>query len=124
MFRLKELHTLSLKILVYNRYTYVSVGFKVIISPIYEVLLHTSSYSMLKSMIFVPFNKNIITILYILVYILSENILIPCNCYPVLAWIIYDSKQQNIGIYALVVVSFGTLWMFYLWYLSCDICYY
>ena len=55
---------LSLKMLVYNRYTYASLSFKVIISYIYEVLVHTSSYSILKSMIFVPFNTNIITILY------------------------------------------------------------
>ena len=55
---------LSLKMLVYNRYTYASLSFKVIISYIYEVLVHTSSYSMMKSMIFVPFNTNIITILY------------------------------------------------------------
>ena len=53
-----------MKMLVYNRYTYAFLGFKVIISSIYEVLVRTSSYSMLKSMIFVRFNTNIITILY------------------------------------------------------------
>ena len=55
---------LSLKMLVYNGYSYVSLSLKVIISSIYEVLGHTSSYSMLKSVIFVPFNTYIITILY------------------------------------------------------------
>ena len=54
----------TLKMLVYNIYTYASIGFKVIISSIYEVLLHTSSSSMFKSMIFVHFNTNIVTILY------------------------------------------------------------
>ena len=55
---------LSLKMLVYNLYTYASLSSKVVISPVYELLVHISSYSMLKSMIFVPFNTNIITILY------------------------------------------------------------
>ena len=55
---------LSLKMLVYNIYTYASLSFKVIISSIYEVLIYTSSYSMLKSMIFLIFNTNIIRILY------------------------------------------------------------
>ena len=64
---------LIMKMLVYNRYTYAFLGFKVIILSIYEVLVRTSSYSMLKSMIFVRFNTNIITILYFSVYILSEK---------------------------------------------------
>ena len=61
----------SMNILVYNRYSYASLGFKVIISSIYEVLVHKISSSMLKSMIFVPFNKNTIKILYVLVYMIS-----------------------------------------------------
>ena len=64
----------NLKMLVYNRYTYVSLGFKFIIYYIYEFPVHTSYSSMLKSIIFVPFNTNIITILYFFVYILYENI--------------------------------------------------
>ena len=55
---------LSLKMLVYNIFTYVSLSFKVIVSSIYKVLVHTSSYSMFKYMIFVPFITNIITMLY------------------------------------------------------------
>ena len=62
--KLKYGVSLSLKMLVYNRYTYAFLSFKVIIYSIYEVLVHTSSYSMLKSMIFVLFNTNIIRILY------------------------------------------------------------
>ena len=54
----------SMKMLVYNRYTYVSLSFKVIISYISEILVHTSSYAMFKYMIFLTFNTNIITILY------------------------------------------------------------
>ena len=68
-----------LKMLVYNIYIYISLGFKVIISSIYEVLVHAPSSSMLRSMIFLTFNKNIVTVLYILVYIISENI----SYYPV-----------------------------------------
>ena len=95
------------------------------IFSIYEVLVHTSSYSMLQSMIFVPFNSNIITVLYLLAYISFEK----KSEYPVvvildLAWIIYDTKQQNVGISDLVLASFGTLWIFYLWCLSFDIYYY
>ena len=88
-----------MKMLVYNRYTYAFLGFKVIISSIYEVLVRTSSYSMLKSMIFVIFNTNIVAILYILVYILSETILISCSCYHGFGMIIYDTKQQNVGVF-------------------------
>ena len=62
-----------LKMLVYNIYEYESLGFKVIISSIHEAPVHTSSYLMFKFMIFVPFNTNIITILYFLVYILSDK---------------------------------------------------
>ena len=36
----------SMKMLVYNRYTYVSLSFKVIISYISEILVHTSTYAM------------------------------------------------------------------------------
>ena len=50
------------------------------------------------------------------------KILISCSCFLDLTWIIYDTKQQNVGISALLVTSFGTLWMFYLWF--CDIYYY
>ena len=42
--KLKHGAFLSLKMLVYNRYTYASLSFKVVISSIYEVLVHTSSY--------------------------------------------------------------------------------
>ena len=35
---------ISMKMLVYNRYTYASSSLKVVISSIYEVLVHTSSY--------------------------------------------------------------------------------
>ena len=115
---------LSLKMLVYNRYTYGYLGFKVIISSIYEVLVHTSSYGMLQYMIFFPFNANIITILYFLVYILWKKSEYPVVVILDLAWIIYDTKQQNVGISALVLASFGTLWIFYLWCLSFDIYYY
>ena len=74
--------------LVYNRYTYASLSFKVIISSIYEVLVNTSSYSMFKYtylmfkyMIFVPFNTNIITMLYFQ-YIYSVKILKSCSYFP------------------------------------------
>ena len=42
----------SLNILVYKRYAYASLGFKVILYSIYEVLVHTSYSSMLKFMIY------------------------------------------------------------------------
>ena len=86
---------LSLKMLVYNRYTYTSLGFKVIIYYINQVLVHASSYSMLNSMILVPFNTNIITILYILVYILSEknlNILQSLSCILLELYMIQNNK--------------------------------
>ena len=41
-----------------------------------------------------------------------------------MAWIIFDTKQQNISIYDIVVGLFGNLWIYYIWYLSCDIYYY
>ena len=74
---------LSLNMLVYNIYTYVSLSFKVIISSIYEVLVHTSSYSMLKSMIFLTFNTNIITILYFQYIYSLKNL----NILQLLSWI-------------------------------------
>ena len=69
--------------LVYNRYTYASLSFQVLISYIYEVLVHKSSYSMFKSMIFVLFNTNTITILYFQ-YIYSLNNI---NILQLLSWI-------------------------------------
>ena len=49
------------KMMVYNRYTYESLGFKDIISSIYEELVYSQSSSMLKSIIFVPFDTHIFT---------------------------------------------------------------
>ena len=62
-----------MKMLVYNRYTYASLSFKVVISYIYDVLVHTSSKSMFKYMIFLTFNTNIITILFFSIYTLEKS---------------------------------------------------
>ena len=75
--------------------------------------------------LFVTFNTNIIILLYVLVCVVFGNI----SYYTVvvmldLAWIIFDTKQQNVGISSLVVALFGTLWMYYLCCFSCDINYY
>ena len=98
--------------------------FKVVIFFIYEVLVHTSTYLMLKSMIFVPFNTNIITILYILIYIFSEKILISCSCYPGFGlnylWF-KTTKCWYLWSSSIFVWNFMDV---YLWYLSCDIYYY
>ena len=56
---------------------------------------------MLKSTIFVPLKE-----------VLSEKSRYPVVVILDLAWIIYDTKQQNVGIYSLVVASFGILWIF------------
>ena len=76
----------------------------VIIPSIYDFIVHTSSSSMLRSIIFVLFNTNIVTILYFLVCILIENF----SYYPVVVVLdlgrpISDTKQHNVGISVLVV---------------------